>query len=89
MTPTRASTITSPIDAESPWYEAPHLLARLVQEGRTGVKSLGGIYDYSPEDAAYWVAERDRTLYRHLRMYLKHGTHAREGRSASDGAVIS
>jgi L-lactate utilization protein LutC len=37
---------------------APRLLARLVQERRTGVKSLGGIYESSPEEAAYLVATR-------------------------------
>ena len=53
-----------------PWYEAPDILRRLVDEGRTGVKSLAGIYDYTSDEAEQLVAERDRALYRHLRMYV-------------------
>jgi 3-hydroxybutyryl-CoA dehydrogenase len=52
-----------------PWYDAPDLLRRLVEQGRTGVKTLGGLYDYSPEEADRLRAERDRLLYRHLRLY--------------------
>jgi len=52
-----------------PWYDAPELLRRLVEQGRTGVKALAGLYDYSPEDADRLRAERDRLLYRHLRLY--------------------
>jgi 3-hydroxybutyryl-CoA dehydrogenase len=53
-----------------PWYAAPELLRGLVARGRTGLKSGAGIYDYSDEEARQFQAERDRLLYRHLRMYL-------------------
>jgi 3-hydroxybutyryl-CoA dehydrogenase len=52
-----------------PWYEAPELLRELVREGRTGVKSLAGVYDYSSDEADRLRAERDRLLYRQLRVY--------------------
>jgi 3-hydroxybutyryl-CoA dehydrogenase len=51
-------------------YEPPDVLRRLVEEGRTGVKALGGIYDYTEEEADRLRAERDRILYRRLRGYL-------------------
>lgn len=60
-----------------PWYEAPAPLRRLVNEGRTGVKALGGVYDYSEEEATRLRAERDRVLYGRLRTYLAD----RDGRS--------
>lgn len=56
-----------------PWYEAPQLLRELVSEGRTGVKSLAGVYEYSSDEADRLRAERDRLLYRHLRMYRDDG----------------
>ena len=52
-----------------PWYEAPRLLRDLVGQGRTGVKSLAGVYEYSSEEADRLRAERDRALYRQLRVY--------------------
>ena len=73
-----------------PWYEAPRLLRELVQQGRTGVKSSAGVYEYSREEAAELVSQRDRVLYRHLRMYLddRGSSVARKGASRpedSDG----
>jgi 3-hydroxybutyryl-CoA dehydrogenase len=53
-----------------PWYRAPELLRALVERGRTGVKGGAGMYDYSDEEARRLLAERDRVLYRHLRMFL-------------------
>lgn len=52
----------------NPWHVAPALLRRLVEEGHTGVKALRGVYEYSPDDAARLRAERDRVLYRQLRI---------------------
>jgi 3-hydroxybutyryl-CoA dehydrogenase len=60
-----------------PWYRAPELLRELVSRGRTGVKAGAGIYEYSDEEVRRLKAERDRLLYRHLRMYLaSNGQHA-------------
>jgi 3-hydroxybutyryl-CoA dehydrogenase len=53
-----------------PWYTAPALLRSLVEQGRTGVKARGGVYDYTEEEAARLLAERDRVLYARLRAYL-------------------
>ncbi len=50
-------------------YEAPELVRQLVEQGRLGTKTLGGVYDYTEEDAARLRAERDRALYRRLRAY--------------------
>jgi 3-hydroxyacyl-CoA dehydrogenase len=55
---------------KDPRYSAPELLRELVERGRTGVKGGAGIYEYSDEEARQVLAERDRLLYRHLRMYL-------------------
>src|SRR4051794_1511170 len=39
-------------------YEAPALLRSLVEQGRTGLKALGGVYDYSEEEATRLRAQR-------------------------------
>ena len=66
-----------------PWYEAPRLLRELVRQGRTGVKSSAGVYEYSREEAAELVSQRDRVLYRHLRMYLQDRGSSAESEGAS------
>jgi 3-hydroxybutyryl-CoA dehydrogenase len=53
-----------------PWYEAPALVRSLVEQGRTGVKAAGGVYDYTEEEARRLRAERDRLLYARLAAYL-------------------
>jgi len=53
-----------------PWFRAPSLLRELVDAGRTGVKAGAGLYDYSDEEARRIQAERDRLLYRQLRMVI-------------------
>jgi 3-hydroxybutyryl-CoA dehydrogenase len=67
-----------------PWFRAPDLLRRLVEDGRTGVKALGGTFDYTEEEAARLRVERDRVLYRQLRMYVK-GQEEQIDRARSDG----
>jgi 3-hydroxybutyryl-CoA dehydrogenase len=53
-----------------PWYEAPDLLRSLVDRGRTGVKALAGLWEYTEEEAKRLRDERDRILYARLRTYL-------------------
>ena len=53
-----------------PRFEAPELLARLVAEGRLGVKSGGGFLALSDAEAAELVARRDRS-YAALRELLE------------------
>ena len=53
-----------------PWYEAPELLRSLVDQGRTGVKALAGVWEYTEEEAKRLRDERDRILYARLRAYL-------------------
>jgi 3-hydroxybutyryl-CoA dehydrogenase len=61
-----------------PWYAAPELLRSLVDQGRTGVKALAGVWEYTEEEAKRLRDERDRILYARLRTYLA------EGRARSD-----
>jgi 3-hydroxybutyryl-CoA dehydrogenase len=53
-----------------PWYEAPESLRSLVDQGRTGVKALAGVWEYTEEEAKRLRDERDRILYARLRTYL-------------------
>ena len=51
----------------------PPLLAELVDKGRLGVKTGGGIYDYAADEGSGLRAQRDRVLLGFLRILEQHG----------------
>lgn len=48
-------------------FTAPSLLKRLTDDGRFGLKTDGGVYDYTPEQARILRAERDERLWAAVR----------------------
>jgi 3-hydroxybutyryl-CoA dehydrogenase len=51
-------------------FHAPGLLRKLTDGGRLGLKTVGGIYDYTPEEARQLQNERDTRLWAALRSRL-------------------
>ena len=50
-------------------FDPPELLRELVSEGRLGIKSLKGFYQYQPGVEAKVKAERDRRLFGRLNLF--------------------
>jgi len=52
-------------------FKPPKILTDLAEEGRLGLKSLKGFYEYDSDAADTVRRKRDRMLYRRLEMYKK------------------
>jgi len=50
-------------------FKPPAILEKMIQEGRYGVKSQRGFYEYKPGEAEKMKRERDKRLYRRLRLF--------------------